>query len=137
LKDSEAGALDVVIVDTIGDLVSLYSKSLVAFVGGSLAPYGGQNILEPLFFATPVLFGPHVENFREIADRILSARAGTLVHDGRELLEAITLLIKNPQLRQTMGDAGLQVIREQEAVMTETVRLITEVIWKNSAASRR
>ncbi len=137
LKDSEAGALDVVIVDTMGDLVSLYSKSLVAFVGGCLAPYGGQNLLEPLFFATPVLFGPHIENFREIADTILSAKAGMLVHDGRELLEAITAFIKNPQLRQTMGDAGLQVIGEQEAVMTQTVSLITEVIWKNSAASRR
>jgi len=136
LKDSSTRAADVVIGDTMGDLMTIYSRSLVAFVGGSLAPYGGQNILEPLFFATPVLFGPHIENFREIADRILSAGAGMLVSDGPELLEAITALIANPDLRQTMGNAGLQVIREQEAVMTRTVTLITEALWKNSAASQ-
>ena len=136
LKGGSPEAADVVIVDTMGDLMTIYSRSLLAFVGGSLAPYGGQNMLEPLFFATPVLFGPHVENFKKIADRILAAGAGMLVNDGRELLEAIRTLIKNPDLRQSMGDAGLQVIREQEAVMTRTVTLITEALWRNSPGSQ-
>lgn len=136
LKGASPEATDVVIVDTMGDLMTIYSRSLLAFVGGSLAPYGGQNILEPLFFATPVLFGPHVENFKEIADRILSAGAGMLVHDGRELLEAIRGLIDSPDLRQSMGNAGLQLIREQEAVMTRTVTLITEALCRNSPGSQ-
>jgi 3-deoxy-D-manno-octulosonic-acid transferase len=134
LKDGTAGDTDVVIVDTIGDLMTIYCRGLVAFVGGSLAPYGGQNILEPLFFATPVLFGPHIENFRDLADEILSAKAGMLVHDGRELFEAIKALIESPDVAKTMGAAGLRVIREQEAVMTRTASLITEAVWKNSAA---
>lgn len=136
LNGGSSGATDVVIVDTMGDLMTIYSRSLLAFVGGSLAPYGGQNMLEPLFFATPVLFGPHIENFKEIADRILAARAGMLVHDGPELLEAIRALIESPDLRQRMGKAGLQIIREQEAVMTRTITSITEVLWRNSPGSR-
>ena len=136
LKGGSSEATDVVIVDTIGDLMTIYGRSLLAFVGGSLAPYGGQNMLEPLFFATPVLFGPHIENFKEIADRILAAGAGMLVHDGRELLDAIKALIESPGLRQSMGKAGLQVIQEQEAVMARTVSLITEALWKNSPGSQ-
>jgi len=134
LKAGKVRAPDVVVVDTMGDLMSIYQRSLVAFVGGSLAPYGGQNILEPLFFGAPVLFGPHIENFREIADRILSAGAGRLVQDGNEVFETIRDLINNPDLRRAMGEAGLQVIREQEAAMTTTVDAVTEVLWKNSTA---
>ncbi len=136
LKGGASEATDVVIVDTIGDLMTIYSRSLLAFVGGSLAPYGGQNMLEPLFFGTPVLFGPYIENFKEIADRILAAGAGMLVHDGRELLDAIKALIESPGLRQSMGKAGLQVIQEQEAVMARTVTLITEALWKSSPGSQ-
>jgi 3-deoxy-D-manno-octulosonic-acid transferase len=136
LKGGSPEATDVVIVDTMGDLMTIYSRSLLAFVGGSLAPYGGQNMLEPLFFATPVLFGPHVENFRQIADSILAAGAGMQVNDGRALLEAIRALIATPDLRRSMGNAGLEVIREQEAVMTRTVTLITEALWRNSPGSR-
>src|SRR5208337_5094054 len=77
LKEGGAqGGRAVVLVDTVGDLVTLYARSLVAFVGGSLAPYGGQNLLEPLFVGTPVIFGPHVENFREIADEVMAQAAG-------------------------------------------------------------
>jgi 3-deoxy-D-manno-octulosonic-acid transferase len=125
---------EIVIVDTMGDLMSIYSRSLLAFVGGSLAPYGGQNIMEPLFFATPVLFGPHIENFAEMADKILAAGAGVLVHSGRELFDTITDLLNNFDLRRQMGNAGLQIIKEQEAVLAKSVSLITERLWKNSPA---
>ncbi len=124
----------VVVVDTVGDLMTIYSRSKVAFVGGSLAPYGGQNILEPLFFGTPALFGPHVENFREIADIILEANAGLMVHDGGELLETIQMLITHPEKRQKIGDAGLRLTQDQEGVMARTVDLITEAAWKHSPA---
>ena len=82
-----------VLVDTVGDLVALYARSLVAFVGGSLAPYGGQNLLEPLFVGTPVIFGPHVENFREIADEVMAQHAGFMVEDGPALLAKIRLVL--------------------------------------------
>jgi 3-deoxy-D-manno-octulosonic-acid transferase len=79
---------DIVIVDTVGDLMGIYAKSMVAFVGGSLAFYGGQNMLEPLFVGTPVLFGPHTENFHDIAPP-LERKAGfslrTARHNARDV----------------------------------------------------
>jgi 3-deoxy-D-manno-octulosonic-acid transferase len=135
IKGGRPPEVDVVVVDTVGDLMNIYSHSRVAFVGGSLAPYGGQNILEPLFFGTPVLFGPHIENFREIGAMILSAGAGLMVHDGKELLETIQVLLRNPEKREGLGNAGLRLIREQEGAMAKTVSLITEAAWKNSPGS--
>ena len=88
-RREEAGGI--VLVDTVGDLIDIYAGSRVAFVGGSLAPYGGQNILEPLFVGAPVIFGPHVENFSEIADDIMAKGAGFMVRDGAELLAKIRL----------------------------------------------
>ena len=98
--DSDAG---IVIVDTIGDLLHIYGQSRVAFVGGSLAPYGGQNILEPLFFATPVLFGPFMENFKDIAQRVIEHNAGMMVHNADELTNKITILLNDDNLRQQDG----------------------------------
>jgi 3-deoxy-D-manno-octulosonic-acid transferase len=135
LKGSPPPQVDVVVVDTVGDLMTIYSHSRVAFVGGSLAPYGGQNILEPLFFGTPVLFGPHIENFREVGAMILNAKAGLMVHDGKELLETIQVLLCNAEKRESFGDAGLRLIGEQEGAMAKTVSLIMEAAWKNSPGS--
>ena len=135
VRHGEKAASDVVVVDTVGDLMGLYSRSRVAFVGGSLAPYGGQNILEPLFFGTPVLFGPHIENFREVGELILAAQAGAMVQDAGQLLERITALLNNPEQCKAMGDAGLRLIGEQEGAMARTASLIVEEAWKSSTGS--
>ena len=129
----EAGANDgprVVLVDAMGDLVDLYARSLVAFVGGSLAPYGGQNLLEPLFVGAPVVFGPHVENFREIADEVLAERAGFMVENGPALLEKIRLLLVDASLRAVLVEAGRRVLDRQRDVMEKTVSLLLETIRK-------
>jgi 3-deoxy-D-manno-octulosonic-acid transferase len=125
----------VIVVDTVGDLMNIYERSMLAFVGGSLAPYGGQNILEPLFFATPVLFGPHIENFRDMGDAILTAGAGIMVQDGEELRQKVVALLDDNALRERLGNAGLRMVEDQESVMARTASLITEVAWKNSRAS--
>ncbi len=125
-----------VLVDTVGDLVALYARSLVAFVGGSLAPYGGQNLLEPLFVGTPVIFGPHVENFREIAAEVLAQRAGFMVEDGAGLLLKIRLVLKDAGVRKTLADAGRQVLERQRGVVEKTVRLVLERIGKAGHALR-
>ncbi|MBP1729592.1 MAG: 3-deoxy-D-manno-octulosonic acid transferase [Deltaproteobacteria bacterium] len=130
---SDEGA--VVVVDTVGDLMSIYGRSELAFVGGSLAPYGGQNILEPLFFGTPVLFGPHIENFRDIGDAILDAGAGIMVQNGEELGQKIAVLLDDDALRERMGNGGLRMIEDQESVMARTASLITEVVWNHSRDS--
>jgi len=118
--------IEAVVVDTVGDLLDVYKNSTVAFVGGSLAPYGGQNILEPLFFGTPVIFGPYIENFRDIADTILKSGAGIMVNNKEELFEKICLLIENDGLREKMGEEGRKIIEAQKEVMERTADIIME-----------
>jgi 3-deoxy-D-manno-octulosonic-acid transferase len=122
---SDAG---IVIVDTIGDLLHIYSQSRVAFVGGSLAPYGGQNLLEPLFFATPVLFGPFIENFKDISQKVIEHNAGMMVRNTDELTNKITMLLNNNKLLQEMGRNARFVIEEEQQVMKKTVDLIAASI---------
>jgi 3-deoxy-D-manno-octulosonic-acid transferase len=123
-----------VIVDTVGDLMQIYRRSRVAFVGGSLAPYGGQNILEPLFVGTPVIFGPSVENFSDIAKRILAAGAGFMVNDGQELLQAIRRTLTEPGLWERLADAGRHVLDEQKGTMEGASRMLLETVWKTHSA---
>jgi 3-deoxy-D-manno-octulosonic-acid transferase len=125
----------IVLVDTVGDLIDIYAASLVAFVGGSLAPYGGQNILEPLFVGAPVIFGPHVENFSEIARVILAGGAGFMVHDGGELLSKIRLVVEDPDVRKELAGAGRGVLEAQRGVMERAASLVLETIWKRSTSS--
>jgi len=122
-------SVEAIVVDTVGDLLDIYSKSLIAFVGGSLAPYGGQNILEPLFFGTPVLFGPHIENFKDIAETIIKGGAGIKVNNSEELFENICLLIENHILREKMGRDGKKIIDAQKAVMEKTTDIIMGVSY--------
>lgn len=126
---------DAVVVDTVGDLMDIYGESSLAFVGGSLAPYGGQNMLEPLFFETPVLFGPYVDNFKEIAEQIEAVGGGIRVHNADELLEQITFLLNNEEVRTRIGKAGRGIIDAQNRVMIETVSRIKEVLWKHCSQS--
>jgi 3-deoxy-D-manno-octulosonic-acid transferase len=128
----DSGDFDAVVVDTVGDLMDIYGESDLAFVGGSLAPYGGQNMLEPLFFETPVLFGPHVENFKEVADQVITTGGGIRVTSADELLEKISFLLENDEVRIDMGRAGRSIIDAQNQVMVETVARIREVLWKDS-----
>ncbi|HQP52142.1 MAG TPA: glycosyltransferase N-terminal domain-containing protein [Syntrophorhabdaceae bacterium] len=123
-------SVETIVVDTVGDLLDIYCKSLIAFVGGSLAPYGGQNILEPLFFETPVLFGPHVENFKDIAETIMKDNAGKMVKDSEELFENISLIVENHVLREEMGRQGQKIIDAQKAVMERTTDIIMGISQK-------
>ncbi|MBA4390429.1 MAG: hypothetical protein C0399_05780 [Syntrophus sp. (in: bacteria)] len=128
IRNNPVSDVDIVIVDTIGDLLHIYAKSMVAFVGGSLAPYGGQNMLEPLFFATPVLFGPFVENFKDIARRVIEYNAGIMVENSQELTEKIITLLLDSGLREEMGKNGRKIMEEQKQVMEKTVDLIVASI---------
>ena len=127
LKNKVNINIDAVIVDTVGDLLDIYSRSKVAFVGGSLAPYGGQNILEPLFFNTPVIFGPYTENFKDIADTIIAQGAGIVVNSKDTLYEKIRLVLEDEELRNKMGLNGKRIIEMQSEVMEKTVNNILKI----------
>lgn len=115
---------DIVIVDTVGDLLGIYARSMAAFVGGSLAPYGGQNMLEPLFVGTPVLFGPHTENFHDIAASILERKAGFLVETADDIHRTVMRLLADNDLYDSVRRAGYAIIADQKHVMDETARII-------------
>jgi 3-deoxy-D-manno-octulosonic-acid transferase len=135
IKGSGPKKGDVVLVDTVGDLVDIYRESGVAFVGGSLAPYGGQNVLEPLFVGTPVVFGPYVDNFKAVAETIVAQGAGFTVQDGDGLLSVMVSVLGNPFMRQGLVDAGKTVLAIQKGVMEKAAGHILETIWKNSQSS--
>ncbi|MHB8111281.1 MAG: 3-deoxy-D-manno-octulosonic acid transferase [Syntrophorhabdaceae bacterium] len=128
IKEDPAVYTDIVVVDTVGDLMGIYARSMIAFVGGSLAPYGGQNMLEPLFVGTPVLFGPFTDNFKDIAGVVLENQAGFLVYTGFDIHAKIMKILHDDTLYSSMQKAGFQIVDKQANVMQETARLIMNII---------
>ena len=90
------GAGDVLLLDTLGELAGLYRGAVVAFVGGTLAPVGGHNLLEPLGGGCPVVFGPHCQNVREAAAMLSEWGAGQRVESADELAETVARVARNP-----------------------------------------
>jgi 3-deoxy-D-manno-octulosonic-acid transferase len=97
---------DVLVLDSIGELAGLYSLADAAFVGGSLVPAGGHNILEPAWFAKPPVFGPSMENFQAMAAQFLAARAAVQVANGQQLGTVWLQLIEDKALSERMGKAA-------------------------------
>ncbi|MFZ0522141.1 MAG: 3-deoxy-D-manno-octulosonic acid transferase [Candidatus Acidiferrales bacterium] len=109
---------DVLLLDSIGELAGLYSLADATFVGGSLAPSGGHNILEPAWFARPPVFGASMENFHEMADQFLDAHAGVQVTSGQGLGKVWIQLIQDDTMRERMGKIA-RAISERNRGATE------------------
>ena len=114
------GRTDVLLLDSVGELASTFQHSSVVFVGGSLVPRGGHNILEPAAFSNPIVFGPHMENFREIRDLFINAQAAIEVHDARELANAVDRLLTDTERAAEIGARARQVV-EANSGATERV----------------
>ena len=106
---ADAGS-EVLLVDTVGELVPLYASADVAFVGGSLVAIGGHNLLEPAALGLPVLTGPYNFNSPEIARLLLQRGAALQVADARGLAAALHRLLDDPAARQRIGAAGKQIV---------------------------
>jgi len=116
--------IDVFLGDTMGELSLMYACSDVAFVGGSLEPLGGQNILEPCALGVPVVFGPHMFNFPDISRWTIKEGAGRMVQDEQGLKDAISELLANPSLRDEMGSKGLSFIEAHRGALEKNYSLI-------------
>jgi 3-deoxy-D-manno-octulosonic-acid transferase len=103
---------EVLLVDTIGEMISLYALSDIAFVGGSLVPTGGHNLLEPASAGVASVFGPHMTNFREITELVLQYGAGIQVDTPEELTSSMRTLITSVELRRVLGQNGLKMMRD-------------------------
>lgn len=95
---------DVVLLDTIGELAAIYRFATVVFVGGSLAPRGGHNVIEPAVYARPIIVGPHTENFRQIVEDFKSAEALVQVSDPADLAHQLARLLSDHCEAEAMGN---------------------------------
>jgi len=124
-ESTEAGAaVDVCIGDTMGELCMLYAAADVAFVGGSLAPTGGHNVLEPCAAGVPALFGPHMFNFAEISRLVLRNNAGAMVAGAPQLESAVAQLLADPAKRARMGEAGRTLVAANSGALEKTMAFI-------------
>jgi 3-deoxy-D-manno-octulosonic-acid transferase len=123
-----SSAYDVLILDTMGELSRVYGIATVSFVGGSLVPEGGHNLLEPASFGCPVLFGPHVEDFKNMAELILESGGGIQVQDPQQLLRAVVDLMSQPQKRNAMGVKAKQFVESNQGAVARVIAEISEIL---------
>jgi 3-deoxy-D-manno-octulosonic-acid transferase len=121
----------VLLLDTIGELASLYVLATIAFVGGSLVPRGGHNILEPAQFGKPVLVGPYTENFRDIVAIFAAAQAVQIV-DRAQLTSSLHMLLENPAEREALGRRAQQVFASQAGATQRTLDALEVLLWMPS-----
>ncbi|MHB9027024.1 MAG: 3-deoxy-D-manno-octulosonic acid transferase [Armatimonadota bacterium] len=119
----------VIILDTIGELARAYALCSSAFVGGSLVPHGGQNVLEPLALGKAAIFGPYMDNFRDIANLVQQAGVGFLVNDAEELAKQWKLFLKSAQRRRQVAELTREVFRQHQGASRrcaeEAARLVS------------
>jgi len=119
---------DVMILDTLGDLESLYAIGDIAFVGGSLVDAGGHNLLEPARFAKPVLFGPHTANVAALAQDLVENGGGIRVRGCEDLVREITVLLAEPEKCTATGTRAFQVASRGRGVLDQNVDLIARCL---------
>ncbi|TFG89734.1 MAG: hypothetical protein E4H15_08865 [Syntrophobacterales bacterium] len=127
---------EVLLVDTVGELMDIYSVSDLVFVGGSLVPVGGHNLLEPASLAVPVIFGPHMNNFREITSLILRHNGGVQVSDGAMLALALRQLLDSPDERLRLGENGAQILDENCGSTERHMEVITTFVSRKEGELR-
>ncbi|MBN1142236.1 MAG: 3-deoxy-D-manno-octulosonic acid transferase [Deltaproteobacteria bacterium] len=130
LARSEAllGSGEILLTDTMGDMVKLYSLADIVFVGGSLTPVGGHNVLEASSVRKPVLFGPHMNNFKEIARLLLKAEGGMCVSGEGELGDAVDQLLRDRKLRERLGNNGFRLLEENQGATEKTMAVLNRFL---------
>ncbi len=119
---------DIVVLDTIGELAQLYQVATAVFVGGSLVDQGGHNILEPAVFGKPIVFGPYMQNFAEIARAFIDNDAAIQIRTGRELEHALMGLLTDPVRRARLGAAARALVEANRGARGKTMTAIARVL---------
>ena len=125
--DAEPRA-DVVVLDTIGELAQVYQIATAVFVGGSLVDTGGHNILEPAVFGKPIVFGPHMHNFKEIAEAFVAQDAAIQVTGPRGLEEALLGLLTDPVRRARLGAAARALVESNRGAKDKCLAMIAQLL---------
>ena len=119
---------DVVILDTIGELAQLFPIATVVFVGGSLVDHGGHNILEPAVHGKPIVFGPYMQNFTEIAAAFLREQAAVQVDDAGSLSATVVRLMGDPVERARLGAAARALVEANRGAKPRTLEAVAAVL---------
>src|SRR5262249_7481996 len=125
--DAEPRA-DVVVLDSIGELAQLYQLATAVFVGGSLVQHGGHNILEQAIFGKPIVFGPYMQNFKEIADAFVTNGAAVQVEVERDLDEVLPALVGDPVRRARLGAAARALVEANRGAKDKTLAVIADLV---------
>ena len=119
---------EVLVGDTMGELQRLYAAADVAYIGGSLVPHGGQNLLEACAVHVPVVFGPHMFHFEEISAMALERGAARQVLDPAGVVDAIALYLEQPDLRRAAGEAAHTLVTDNRGALERTLALVEQAL---------
>ena len=119
---------DVYIADTMGELKLLYGTADISFVGGSMVPIGGHNILEPAAMDTPVIFGPYMTNSKEIAKNVVDIGAAIQCMDRLEIMATIIHLYNNAEDRKKMTTIMFDFLKDNQGATERTAKLISTLL---------
>ena len=115
---------EVLVLDSLGELTHFYAAADLVFVGGSLVPVGGHNLLEPAALSLPVIAGSHLDNVRDIAELLKDAGGLIVVMDAKTLAEAFVWLVGNKIMRRRIGQAAQQTVATNRGALTQTLALV-------------
>lgn len=124
----------VLLLDTLGELAAVYAGARAAFVGGTLVPVGGHNLLEPLQVGAPVLFGPHTANARESVELLLETGAGARVEDEAGLAAGLQSLLADDAERRAATARGQRALEDHRGAVQRSVALLDRVLAQGDAA---
>ena len=130
------GGAEVVVLDTIGELARAYRLATLVFVGGSFTTRGGQNILEPAAQGRPVLFGPHMENFRDSV-QVLVGRGGIQVNDPDHLHRILSELLDRPEAIRALGELAQAAVRQVSGASDRNVEMLERLLSPGASAPAR
>ena len=125
----------VLLLDSRGELPAIYREAVVAFVGGTLVPVGGHNLLEPAQWAKPVLFGPHTDHCAEIADLLIRGGGGHRVSQAEDLTRQLLTLFSDDEERERMGRLACQVVEENQGALQQTLEAIERLLKQQQGGS--
>ncbi len=118
----------VVLIDTIGELGRIYAVGDVVYVGGSLIPHGGHNVLEPAAHGKPIIVGPNMFNFKDSYSLLVNRGACATVRSEGELAEKLLQILSDDSLRQKMGEASYAIIKENRGAASSSINYLKEML---------
>lgn len=125
----------VLVLDSRGELAEIYREAVVAFVGGTLVPIGGHNLLEPAQWAKPVLFGRYTDHCAEIADLLIQAGGGRRVLQAEDLTQQAMVLFSDDKQRERMGRSARQVVEQNQGALLRTLEAIEKLLTPQQGTS--